>query len=46
MTPRYVLAIDQGTTSSRAILFDRAGDIVGSAQREFAQIFPARLGRA
>ncbi|MFI3487858.1 FGGY family carbohydrate kinase, partial [Klebsiella pneumoniae] len=40
MTPRYVLAIDQGTTSSRAILFDRAGDIVGSAQREFAQIFP------
>lgn len=40
MTPRYVLAIDQGTTSSRAILFDHAGDIVGSAQREFAQIFP------
>ncbi|TDB32597.1 glycerol kinase [Stenotrophomonas sp. TEPEL] len=40
MTPRYVLAIDQGTTSSRAILFDRAGDIVGSAQREFAQLFP------
>ena len=40
MTPRYVLAIDQGTTSSRAILFDRAGNIVGSAQREFAQIFP------
>lgn len=36
MTPRYVLAIDQGTTSSRAILFDHAGDIVGSAQREFA----------
>ncbi len=44
MTPRYVLAIDQGTTSSRAILFDRAGDIVGSAQREFAQIFPSPAG--
>ncbi len=37
---RYILAIDQGTTSSRAILFDRAGGVVGSAQREFRQIFP------
>ncbi len=36
----YVLAIDQGTTSSRAILFDRAGRIAGSAQREIKQHFP------
>ncbi|KZC37495.1 MULTISPECIES: glycerol kinase GlpK [Rhodanobacter] len=40
MAQRYILAIDQGTTSSRAILFDRAGGVVGSAQREFRQIFP------
>ena len=40
MVRRYVLAIDQGTTSSRAMLFDRAGVLVGSAQREFRQIFP------
>jgi glycerol kinase len=37
---RYVLALDQGTTSSRSMLFDRAGNIVASAQREFAQHFP------
>jgi glycerol kinase len=37
---QYVLAIDQGTTSSRAILFDRAGSISGVAQKEFRQIFP------
>ena len=37
---RYVLAIDQGTTSSRAILFDRDGAAVAVAQREFPQIFP------
>ncbi|MEP7292611.1 MAG: glycerol kinase GlpK [Chloroflexota bacterium] len=36
----YILALDQGTTSSRAILFDRAGQIVRSAQREFPQIYP------
>ncbi|EIL98337.1 glycerol kinase [Rhodanobacter thiooxydans] len=40
MAQRYILAIDQGTTSSRAMLFDRAGGVVGSAQREFRQIFP------
>ena len=40
MAQRYILALDQGTTSSRAILFDRAGSVVSSAQREFAQIFP------
>jgi glycerol kinase len=37
---RFVLALDQGTTSSRAILFDRAGSIVTVAQEEFPQIFP------
>jgi glycerol kinase len=36
----YILALDQGTTSSRAILFDRDGRIKGVAQREFRQIFP------
>jgi glycerol kinase len=37
---RYILALDQGTTSSRAILFDHAGGIVTVAQKEFQQIFP------
>ncbi|WP_267875016.1 FGGY family carbohydrate kinase, partial [Proteus terrae] len=37
---RYLLALDQGTTSSRAILFDENGRLVGMAQREFAQLFP------
>jgi glycerol kinase len=36
----YILALDQGTTSSRAILFDRDGGITNVAQREFRQIFP------
>lgn len=36
---KFILAIDQGTTSSRAILFDRAGQIHGVAQQEFRQIF-------
>jgi len=36
----YVLAIDQGTTSTRAMLFDRALKVVGLAQQEFAQHFP------
>ncbi|MEP7270587.1 MAG: glycerol kinase GlpK [Acidobacteriota bacterium] len=37
---KYVLALDQGTTSSRAILFDRTGRIVHVAQQEFPQIYP------
>src|SRR5205823_9360173 len=37
---KYILALDQGTTSSRAIVFDRAGSIKAVAQKEFAQIFP------
>ena len=36
----YILSLDQGTTSSRAILFDRDQRIVGVTQREFAQIYP------
>ena len=36
----YVLALDQGTTSSRALLFDESGAIRSIAQREFEQIFP------
>jgi glycerol kinase len=39
-TVKYVLALDQGTTSSRAILFDQAGSVIASAQQEFRQIFP------
>ena len=37
---KYILALDQGTTSSRAIVFDRQGSVVAVAQREFQQIFP------
>jgi len=37
---KYILALDQGTTSSRAIVFDRHGGIVATAQQEFRQIFP------
>ena len=37
---RYVMALDQGTTSSRAVIFDDAQNIVGMAQKEYAQIYP------
>ncbi|WP_309087147.1 glycerol kinase GlpK [Domibacillus sp.] len=37
---KYIMSIDQGTTSSRAILFNKAGEIVHSAQKEFKQYFP------
>ena len=37
---KYILALDQSTTSSRAILFDKQGSIVSQSQREFRQIFP------
>lgn len=40
MTQRYVLALDQGTTSSRAILFDSNGNVVGMVNQEFPQIYP------
>ncbi|NJD32234.1 MAG: glycerol kinase GlpK [Gammaproteobacteria bacterium] len=38
--PQFVLALDQGTTSSRSILFDHDGNVVATAQREFTQHFP------
>ena len=37
---KFILALDQGTTSSRAIVFDRRGQIIATAQQEFRQIFP------
>lgn len=37
---RYIMALDQGTTSSRCILFNKKGEIVSLAQKEFAQIYP------
>jgi len=37
---KYILALDQGTTSSRAVLFDRAQHIVGLCQREYPQLYP------
>ncbi|MCM1195320.1 MAG: glycerol kinase GlpK [Firmicutes bacterium] len=37
---KYILALDQGTTSSRAIVFDKKGNIMGKAQQEFQQIYP------
>ena len=40
MTDQYIMAIDQGTTSSRAIVFDHGGRIVSVAQKEHEQIFP------
>jgi len=40
MAEKYVLALDQGTTSSRCILFDRSGKIVSIAQKEFQQYYP------
>lgn len=38
--PKYIMALDAGTTSNRCILFDRQGNICSVAQKEFAQIFP------
>ena len=40
MADTYVMALDEGTSSARAILFDRAGHIISIAQREFRQIYP------
>ena len=37
---QYILALDQGTTSCRALIFDKNGSIVATAQKEFTQIFP------
>jgi glycerol kinase len=38
--PKYILSFDQGTTSSRAIIFDKKGSVTAVAQKEFTQIFP------
>jgi glycerol kinase len=40
MTEHYILALDQGTTSSRSLVVDKKGAIIGQAQKEFRQIFP------
>jgi glycerol kinase len=40
MSSEYILALDQGTTSSRAVLFDHSGKIAGIAQKEFQQYYP------
>ncbi|QUI21760.1 glycerol kinase GlpK [Vallitalea pronyensis] len=40
MEKKYVMALDQGTTSCRAILFDKKGEVVEVAQKEFGQIYP------
>ena len=40
MSSHYILALDQGTTSSRSMLFDKQGNIISVAQKEFIQIFP------
>ncbi|MGB3180571.1 MAG: glycerol kinase GlpK [Cyclobacteriaceae bacterium] len=41
MSGKYILALDQGTTSSRAILFDHSGNIAGITRKEFRQYYPA-----
>ncbi len=38
--PKYIISLDQGTTSSRCILFDQQGNICSAAQKEFTQIYP------
>ena len=40
MESRYIMALDQGTTSSRCIIYNKKGDIVSMAQKEFEQIYP------
>ena len=40
MADKYMMAIDEGTTSTRAVIVDHAGNMVGEAQKEFTQYFP------
>ena len=40
MSEKYVMALDQGTTSSRAIIFNKKGEIIAKAQNEFTQHYP------
>ena len=44
MTQEYIIALDQGTTSSRAVLLDKNANIIEVAQREFTQIYPQAGG--
>ena len=37
---KYILALDQGTTSSRCIIYDKQGNMISVAQKEFKQIYP------
>ncbi len=37
---KFIMAIDQGTTSTRAMIYNKAGEIVGKSQQEFEQIYP------
>ena len=45
MADKYILALDQGTTSSRAIIFDHSGQIVAQSNQEFEQIYPQLLNQ-
>ena len=40
MSKKYILALDQGTTSSRSVIVDELGEIIAIEQQEFRQIFP------
>ena len=40
MEKKYIMALDRGTTSSRCIIFDKDGNIIKVAQKEFEQIYP------
>ena len=40
MPEKFILSLDQGTTSSRAILFNHSGNMISVAQKEFKQIYP------
>ena len=40
MNKKYIMALDQGTTSSRAILFDKEGNVIATSQKEFTQFYP------
>ncbi|MFW6381509.1 MAG: FGGY family carbohydrate kinase, partial [Bacillota bacterium] len=40
MSDQYILAIDQGTTSSRAIIYNHNSEIIGKDQKEFTQLYP------
>ena len=44
MTKKYVMALDAGTTSNRAIIFDQDSNIIAVAQKEFTQIFLRLVG--